>query len=261
MNSNLLLVAALCSASTISLAGITPVRRDSSIKLVVWTPLDNSLLYPLMASSDFEPFVASYDSDTMQSSSVSAAGATYAGGSGAQSHGSPASGSFTLSTFRYTFEVTSPVSFQVDGSLESTFSGRTLLTLKNTGVTPERTISASSNNSAPFDSTPVHWAGELEAGTYLLTLDEGNSIHVNAPPGTRTVCNFVLTFTNLACPSDLNFDNAIDDADFQVFAADYSRMTCPESPVACPSDFNHDTFVDDVDFQSFLAAYDAVLCP
>ena len=66
-----------------------------------------------------------------------------------------------------------------------------------------------------------------------------------------------------ACTGDLNNDNQVDDADFQIFAAAYNILDCadPTMPAGCPADLNSDGFVDDADFSLFAVAYDALVCP
>ncbi len=65
------------------------------------------------------------------------------------------------------------------------------------------------------------------------------------------------------CPADLNYDGAIDDADFQIFVVGYDILICgePSTLVGCPADQNRDGVVDDADFVLFLAGYDALECP
>lgn len=67
----------------------------------------------------------------------------------------------------------------------------------------------------------------------------------------------------VACPSDFNADQFVDDSDFALFAAAYELLVCtaPSMPAGCPSDLNADGFVDDTDFVVFAAAYEALLCP
>jgi hypothetical protein len=65
------------------------------------------------------------------------------------------------------------------------------------------------------------------------------------------------------CPTDLNGDSLIDDADFSDFILSYNLMDCtdPAMPAACPADFNADGLVDDTDFTRFVIDYAAFLCP
>ncbi|MBS0189790.1 MAG: hypothetical protein U0573_13580 [Phycisphaerales bacterium] len=65
------------------------------------------------------------------------------------------------------------------------------------------------------------------------------------------------------CPSDLNGDGFVDDADFSIFVIAYNMLDCadPSMPANCPSDFNHDGLVDDADFVIFITAYNELLCP
>jgi hypothetical protein len=57
------------------------------------------------------------------------------------------------------------------------------------------------------------------------------------------------------CPSDLNFDGFVDDADFGIFASAYDRLSTTDG------DLNVDRFTDDADFSMFAVAYDVLLCP
>lgn len=57
------------------------------------------------------------------------------------------------------------------------------------------------------------------------------------------------------CPSDLNFDGLVDDADFSVFASAYDRLTTTDG------DLTVDRVTDDADFSVFAVAYDVLLCP
>lgn len=74
---------------------------------------------------------------------------------------------------------------------------------------------------------------------------------------------FDYTGVALPCRADLNGDNAVDDADFVLFAAAYNILDCadPGMPAGCPADLNGDGFVDDADFVLFAAAYNELLCP
>ncbi len=65
------------------------------------------------------------------------------------------------------------------------------------------------------------------------------------------------------CPSDLNYDGQVDDADFVVFLFAYNTLDCADAsmPAGCPSDLNQDGIVEDSDFVIFLAAYNELLCP
>ncbi len=57
------------------------------------------------------------------------------------------------------------------------------------------------------------------------------------------------------CPTDLNFDSTIDDADFVLFADAYNRLETADA------DFTFDGETDDSDFVIFASGYDALLCP
>ncbi|MBS0190806.1 MAG: S8 family serine peptidase [Phycisphaerales bacterium] len=83
---------------------------------------------------------------------------------------------------------------------------------------------------------------------------------------TNSGWGFVDAFRSLErirCPSDLNFDELVDDADFTPFVVSYNLLDCadPAMPAACSADLNGDGLVDDADFSLFVAAYDALLCP
>jgi hypothetical protein len=79
--------------------------------------------------------------------------------------------------------------------------------------------------------------------------------------GSRTATPAIVAVT--CCPADLNNDLAIDDDDFQLFAAAYDALTCasPAMPVGCQADLNADGVVDDTDFVLFAMAYDQLMCP
>lgn len=65
-----------------------------------------------------------------------------------------------------------------------------------------------------------------------------------------------------ACPADLNGDDAVDDADFVLFAVAYNLFDCadPSMGPTCEADLNGDGVVDDADFVVFVAAYDTLVC-
>ena len=65
------------------------------------------------------------------------------------------------------------------------------------------------------------------------------------------------------CHGDVNFDAAVDDADFQIFVVAYDILGCaqPGMPQGCPADFNNDGVVDDADFQMFVVSYNELICP
>jgi hypothetical protein len=75
--------------------------------------------------------------------------------------------------------------------------------------------------------------------------------------------NLRISVNAAACVGDLNSDNQVDDADFQIFVVAYNILDCADAsmPSGCPSDLNNDAVVDDLDFQTFAAAYDRLLCP
>jgi hypothetical protein len=62
---------------------------------------------------------------------------------------------------------------------------------------------------------------------------------------------------------DLNSDNQVDDADFQIFVVAYDILDCADAsmPAGCPSDLNADGVVDDADFILFVAGYNELVCP
>lgn len=64
------------------------------------------------------------------------------------------------------------------------------------------------------------------------------------------------------CPSDLNHDWIVEDADFVQFVAGYEILDCddPSMTLWCPADLDHDGFVDDADFVIFVQSYDRLLC-
>lgn len=66
-----------------------------------------------------------------------------------------------------------------------------------------------------------------------------------------------------SCPSDLNGDGLVDDADFTIFVVAYNILDCadPAMPAGCPADVNGDALVDDADFTLFVVAYNALICP
>jgi hypothetical protein len=74
--------------------------------------------------------------------------------------------------------------------------------------------------------------------------------------------NLRISVNATACVGDLNSDNQVDDADFQIFVVAYDILDCADAamPAGCPADLNADGFVDDLDFQLFAVAYDQLLC-
>lgn len=75
--------------------------------------------------------------------------------------------------------------------------------------------------------------------------------------------NLRISVNAAACVGDLNSDNQVDDADFQIFVVAYDILDCADAsmPAGCPSDLTGDDLVDDADFQVFVAAYDQLVCP
>ncbi len=103
-----------------------------------------------------------------------------------------------------------------------------------------------------------------------LQIDSGSRL---ANAGRRIYCNTLINNGTIdvpgnvlplaaPCPADLNNDNQVDDADFQVFIPQYNALDCadPAMPGNCSADLNKDNLVDDADFQVFVVAYDQLLC-
>ena len=85
------------------------------------------------------------------------------------------------------------------------------------------------------------------------------------PPGytiNSAQARIVNNFYSPPCPSDLNMDLLVDDADFVIFLGQYNILDCADTAMypGCPADFNTDHFVDDGDFVIFLAAYNELIC-
>lgn len=89
---------------------------------------------------------------------------------------------------------------------------------------------------------------------------------VEAPPGFRAEMryNFMGASVRLVkrCGSDFDQSGAVDESDFEVFAAAYSLMDCadPLMQAQCPADLDRDRFVDDADFSMFAVAFDRAIC-
>ncbi len=89
---------------------------------------------------------------------------------------------------------------------------------------------------------------------------------VEAPPGFRAEMryNFMGASVRLVkrCGSDFDQSGAVDESDFEVFAAAYSLMDCadPLMQEQCPADLDRDRFVDDADFSMFAVAFDRAIC-
>jgi glucose/arabinose dehydrogenase len=96
-------------------------------------------------------------------------------------------------------------------------------------------------------------------------VDANNELYVlasqNEGPGGAQ--GAVFSVSEITCLSDLNGDNAVDDADFSIFVTAYDKQACTDPSMApgCASDLNFDGVVDDLDFAIFVVAYDALLCP
>lgn len=108
--------------------------------------------------------------------------------------------------------------------------------------------------------------GNLGPGTYRIVVEASAYSNYNFFNGLFAGSGFNLDIeilANAACPGDLNNDNQVDDADFQVFVVAYNVLDCADAamPSGCPSDLNADGFVDDMDFQVFAVAYDQLVCP
>jgi hypothetical protein len=75
--------------------------------------------------------------------------------------------------------------------------------------------------------------------------------------------NLRISVNAAACVGDLNSDNQVDDADFQIFVVAYDILDCADAsmPAGCPSDLNADGVVDDADFILFVAGYNELVCP
>jgi hypothetical protein len=56
------------------------------------------------------------------------------------------------------------------------------------------------------------------------------------------------------CDADFNGDDAVDDADFQIFVVAYNEL------LDARADLNLDGVTDDADFSLFSVAYDELLC-
>ncbi|MBY0112429.1 MAG: hypothetical protein K2Y21_06380 [Phycisphaerales bacterium] len=93
-----------------------------------------------------------------------------------------------------------------------------------------------------------------DAGSYAVVFSNSCG-SVTSQPAVVTI--------ESACPSDLNNDGLVDDADLSVFAVAYDVLDCaaPGMPAGCPADLNRDGLVNDDDFQVFVVAYNEVLCP
>lgn len=118
--------------------------------------------------------------------------------------------------------------------------------------------------------------GELSPGTYRLRFGVAAAQpstfsfslvstwynQFNATGCKDTNVNWTLSLRK-PCHGDLNFDNLVDDVDFQRFAVAYDILGCaqPGMPQGCPADFNNDGVVDDFDFQMFVVSYNDLICP
>ena len=104
--------------------------------------------------------------------------------------------------------------------------------------------------------TPFDLAGEARRLDALQVLDTG----VGPAP---IVDRGAYEYHSDVCAGDLNGDQVVDDADFELFAAAYNLLDCadPVMPPGCPADINNDEVVDDSDFTIFLQSYNLLLCP
>jgi len=77
-----------------------------------------------------------------------------------------------------------------------------------------------------------------------------------------TVTSLVAMVTPNCCPSDLDGNGIVEDADFAAFTIAYEIFACaaPDMTVDCPADFNRDGVVDDADFQVFVVGYGGMVC-
>lgn len=192
-----------------------------------------------------------------QDSTVSAGAMNATGGILAESHAGPAGCIFSQATsdFRIEFHVTTPVQYAIEGSVDGAqfrlaeaLSGTLHLALSPSG--------------SPL---PYSFDGILKPGRMYVVLAQASDL-ANACSGGNAMSagayTMGATFTALPpCPSDLNFDRVVNDADFQIFLHAYNDLLCPEEPLPCDSDLNGDGFVNDADFQIFLQAYNQLLCP
>ncbi|MBL8887534.1 MAG: immunoglobulin domain-containing protein [Phycisphaerales bacterium] len=71
-----------------------------------------------------------------------------------------------------------------------------------------------------------------------------------------------LFVSDACCPSDLNGDRVVDDADFNLFVLSFNSRICadPAMPPGCPADLNADEDVNEFDFGIFVVAYNEMLC-
>ncbi|MBY0113580.1 MAG: hypothetical protein K2Y21_12220 [Phycisphaerales bacterium] len=58
----------------------------------------------------------------------------------------------------------------------------------------------------------------------------------------------------IGCPADLNCNDIVDDADFEIFAAAY------EDVISIGGDFDGDGLTVDADFEYFAASYSTLVC-
>lgn len=120
-----------------------------------------------------------------------------------------------------------------------------------------------------FDSSgnqPNQESGTLPPGGYSLELGASANSNYFFFNGLFADASYYLDIEIIpasACPSDLNNDGFVDDADFTLFVGAYNILDCadPAMPPDCPADVNQDGFVDDADFQIFVVAYNELVCP
>lgn len=254
----------MCLATTVPVRGdVVPQLRDSSVQLWGWQVGIPSLLTTIGSTSTYNNFDIVYSPGTSQHSSVSTSGASYSGSTFAESNSAGTSGGFSVSSFRYTFKVTTRIRVQVDASLQATNSANAELRLYRSGQTFQPLLLATGNTSPPFDPNEVHWTGTLTPQTYTISINEGGKERVVAPPGTNTACSATVTFSELFCAGDFNYDGFVNDQDFVGFVVAYNLTLCSATgmPAGCPADINQDGFVDDADFVIFAASYDELVCP
>lgn len=100
------------------------------------------------------------------------------------------------------------------------------------------------------------------AGRWSFGVSPDATVHNQASNTGALALRFVFVPKSY-CPSDLNNDGLVEDADFVDFLAAYNVLDCASGGMAegCPSDLNHDRVVDDLDFQVFVLAYNELVCP
>lgn len=192
-----------------------------------------------------------------QNSTVSASAVNATGSSSAESLAGAANCVLSQATsdFRITFKVTTPVQYELDGSVDGA-----QFRLAETVSGAVHLVQA-----APGVPTPFSFSGVLKPNRNYTLLAQSSQV-ANACSGAffSLAGSYSASgaFTSLApCPGDLNFDRVVDDADFSLFVPAYNELLCPASPLPCDADLNGDGFVDDADFAIFAPAYNELICP